>query len=150
MIPLITCATNRDKACEFESLLASFMTEFASELRAYDLEELLSCVRSGAHTALADFISTASERFFRVGNISYGWHAEAEIDWFGRNYVTVALELNCPEMTVFFCLRLESGQAAVLINHIFLWSQNDDFPSPNLFESWISACRIDAGKQGRN
>ncbi len=143
MIPLNTFEINRAQACHFEALLASFLTDFASELRTHDLESLVSCVRSGSHTTLDNYIRTASELFFREDRLKYGWHSKAQIDWFDRSFVTLALELTCPEMTIFFSLRLESCQAAVLIDHISLAVNDNKMPTSATFEKWMLACRAD-------
>lgn len=147
MIPLKAFEINRARACRFEPLLASFLTDFASEPRNHDLESLISCVRNGAHMTLDSYISTASELFFREHHLKYGWHSKAQIDWFDRTFVTLALELTCPQMTIFFSLRLESCQAAVLIDHINLGLDSSEMPAPTTFEKWILACRTDAPNQ---
>lgn len=130
-----------DHAARRERALADGVKRVASELRLIDAMDLIAFVRTENHPNIGDLVNSSAELSFKEGTLSYGWAADAELNWDGEPTIMLDMEFRHSGVTAFFKLVLESEQAGIDLHFI---SFDDPSPDPVENTSHLVAALSDA------
>lgn len=103
---------------EREMILAEAIQGVAAELRLVDLSILTRYVIAEQHGNIDDLVSSSTELFFKPGTLRYGLQADVDLRWGGTPAVSLDMEFQHQDVTVFFNLVLGSLSAAVDVQAI--------------------------------
>jgi hypothetical protein len=115
---------------ERERIVATAISQVASELRLLDAADLISLLRFECNSSLADLVSSAAELYFHPGTISFGSGGDYMLEWGGTPVVTLDLEIKPRGVSVYARLRLAESQAGLEIDHIAFHNPSDS-PAEN-------------------
>ncbi|MGI9410590.1 MAG: hypothetical protein ACR2OV_10990 [Hyphomicrobiaceae bacterium] len=109
-----------------EMVIAAAMREFAAELRMINVIDLVVFVETEQHGNIDNLVNSSAEMFFMPGSLAFANFAYVDLDWSRPPTVVLSLNLNHPDLTVFFDLRLTDNFAEIDLNHIEFRQPSED------------------------
>lgn len=103
---------------ERERLLADAVQCVAAELRLVDLAILARYVHAEQHGNIDDLVASSAELYFKPGTLRYGLRADVDLRWGGMPAISLDLEFQHMDVTIFFNLLLGSLNAGIDVQAI--------------------------------
>lgn len=109
---------DRPLALAAAKLLGAGFADVTADLRLIDAADLVAYIRLGQFANIGDLVNSSVELFFKEGTLSFGWSADAQIQWDRQPKISLDMEFRHMSVTVFFNLNLNARHGAVTVRRI--------------------------------
>lgn len=122
-----------------EKLIAAAVRDVASEIRLFDLADLVSYFRIDRMGPVEALINSALELYFKPGRLSFAGTGSAHINWDGLTDVRLDFEFRHDGLNIFFTILMRAENAAIHINYVSVDGHSGSDNAQNLLARTATA-----------
>lgn len=107
-------------------LVAEAVRDIIADLRLIDADDLIGYIKARQWANINDLVQSSAELFLEDGTLSFACAGEFEMDWSSTPKVSLDMEFQRDDITVFFTIRLGGVDDAVVIRDVWFASRPAD------------------------